>query len=137
ILTLLKKNNIDQLKNLDGIGETQIKSIKDFFANYTNSQIVKSLFNLINIEDFNSIDENGVLKGQTFLLTGKLEKMSRAEAKALIEKNSGNVVSNVSKKLDYLIVGEKPTKRKIESAKELKVKIITQSEWLKMLNLTG
>ena len=63
--------------------------------------------------------------------------MSRAEAKALIEKNSGNVVSNVSKKLDYLIVGEKPTKRKIESAKELKVKIINQSEWLKMLNLTG
>ena len=63
--------------------------------------------------------------------------MSRAEAKALIEKNSGNVVSNVSKKLDYLIVGEKPTKRKIESAKEFKVKIINQSEWLKMLNLTG
>ena len=136
-LTLLNKKNIEELKNLDGIGETQIKSIKDFFANYTNSQIVKSLFNLINIEDFNSIDENGVLKGQTFLLTGKLEKMSRAEAKALIEKNSGNVVSNVSKKLDYLIVGEKPTKRKIESAKELKVKIINQSEWLKMLNLTG
>jgi len=136
-LTLLNKKKIEELKNLDGIGETQIKSIKDFFANYTNSQIVKSLFNLINIEDFNSIDENGVLKGQTFLLTGKLEKMSRAEAKALIEKNSGNVVSNVSKKLDYLIVGEKPTKRKIESAKELKVKIINQSEWLKMLNLTG
>ena len=136
-LTLLNKKKIEELKNLDGIGETQIKSIKDFFANYTNSQIVKSLFNLINIEDFNSIDENGVLKGQTFLLTGKLEKMSRAEAKALIEKNSGNVVSNVSKKLDYLIVGEKPTKRKIESAKEFKVKIINQSEWLKMLNLTG
>ncbi|SMF71353.1 NAD-dependent DNA ligase LigA [Candidatus Pelagibacter sp. HIMB1321] len=136
-LTLLNKKKIEELKNLDGIGETQIKSIKDFFANYTNSQIVKSLFNLIYIEDFNSIDENGVLKGQTFLLTGKLEKMSRAEAKALIEKNSGNVVSNVSKKLDYLIVGEKPTKRKIESAKEFKVKIINQSEWLKMLNLTG
>ena len=136
-LTLLNKKKIEELKNLDGIGETQIKSIKDFFVNYTNSQIVKSLFNLINIEDFNSIDENGLLKGQTFLLTGKLEKMSRAEAKALIEKNSGNVVSNVSKKLDYLIVGEKPTKRKIESAKEFKVKIINQSEWLKMLNLTG
>ena len=38
------------------------------------------------------------------------------------------------KKLNYLIIGEKPTKRKIDSAKELKIKILTQSEWLKMLN---
>ena len=50
------------------------------------------------------------------MLTGKLDRMSRAEAKSLIEQNSGSIISNVSKKLDYLIVGEKPTKRKIEHA---------------------
>ena len=71
------------------------------------------------------------------MLTGKLNGMSRAEAKTLIEQNSGAIISNVSKKLNYLIVGEKPTKRKIENAKELKVKIINQSEWLKMLNKTS
>ena len=60
--------------------------------------------------------------------------MSRAEAKSLIEQNSGSIISNVSKKLDYLIIGEKPTKRKIESAKDLKVKILSQKDWLKMLN---
>ena len=60
--------------------------------------------------------------------------MSRAEAKFLIEQNSGSIVSNVSKKLNYLIIGEKPTKRKIENAKELKIKILTQEDWLEMLN---
>ena len=71
---------------------------------------------------------------KNFLLTGKLMGISRAEAKSLIEKNSGTIISNVSKKLDYLIVGEKPTKRKVEAAKNLKIKIINQAEWSKMLN---
>ena len=68
------------------------------------------------------------------MLTGKLEGMSRAEAKSLIEENSGSIVSTVSKKLDYLIIGEKPTKKKIDLAKELKIKILNQREWLKMLD---
>ena len=68
------------------------------------------------------------------MLTGKLLNMSRSEAKSLIEQNSGSVISNVSKKLDYLIVGEKPTKRKMEAAKQLNVKVINQNEWLKLLN---
>ena len=68
------------------------------------------------------------------MLTGKLENMSRAEAKSLIEKNSGTIISNVSKKLDYLIIGSKPTKRKIIQAKELKIKILNQNNWLLMLN---
>ncbi|MDB9746615.1 hypothetical protein OAB07_00905 [Candidatus Pelagibacter sp.] len=68
------------------------------------------------------------------MLTGKLLNMSRSEAKSLIEQNSGSVISNVSKKLDYLIAGEKPTKRKVEAAKQLNVKVINQNEWLKLLN---
>ena len=71
------------------------------------------------------------------MLTGKLQGISRAEAKSLIEQNSGSIVSNVSKKLDYLIVGEKATKRKVDNAKELKIKILSQSEWLNMLNKTS
>ena len=68
------------------------------------------------------------------MLTGKLNGVSRAEAKSLIEKNSGKIISNVNQKLDYLIVGEKPTSKKINLAKELNIKIIDQKEWLKMLN---
>ena len=81
--------------------------------------------------------KNGLLKNRTFMLTGKLNGISRAEAKSLIEENSGTTVSSVSKKLNYLIVGEKPTKRKIEVAKELKVATINQSQFLRMLNKTS
>ena len=54
-----------------------------------------------------------------------------------IEQNSGKIISNVNKKLNYLIVGEKPTIKKVNNAKELKIKVITQEEWKKMLNETS
>ena len=81
--------------------------------------------------------QNGLLKNNSFLVTGKLNGISRAEVKSIIEENSGITVSTVSKKLNYLIIGEKPTRRKVESAKELKIKIINQDDFLKMLNKTS
>jgi len=77
------------------------------------------------------------LQNKTFMITGKLQGISRAEAKSLIEENSGSIVSNVSKKLDYLIVGEKPTRRKLDLARQINIKILSQSEWLKMLKKTS
>ena len=71
------------------------------------------------------------------MLTGKLNGISRAEAKSLIEQNSGKIISNVNKKLDYLIAGDKPTLTKINTATEWNIKIINQTEWLKMLNKIG
>ena len=68
------------------------------------------------------------------MFTGKLSNISRAEAKSLIEENSGKILSNVSKKLDYLVVGEKPTTKKVKQAKELSIKVISQSEWEQILN---
>ena len=68
------------------------------------------------------------------MFTGKLSDMSRAEAKFLIEQNSGSVVSSVNKKLKYLITGEKPTNRKVQQAKELGIRILSQKEWLNLLN---
>ena len=65
------------------------------------------------------------------MITGKLNGISRAEAKSLIEENSGTIVSSVSKKLNYLIIGEKPTKRKIEAAKNLKIITLDQKQFLK------
>ena len=60
--------------------------------------------------------------------------MSREEAKSVIEKNSGRILSSVSKKLDYLIVGDKPTSKKVNQAKDLGVKIINQTELINLLN---
>ena len=133
-LKLSDKKNIQDLINIDGIGDTQINSMKNFFSNKTNLVVLNNLAKELKIKDTISIKENGLLNNKTFMLTGKLEGMSRAEAKSLIEQNSGAIISNVSKKLDYLIIGDKPTRRKIEEAKELNIKILKQSEWLKMLN---
>ena len=68
------------------------------------------------------------------MFTGAFKNMSRSEAKSIAENNGGKVLSSVSKKLDYLISGDKPTKRKVENAKELKIKIINQDQFLRMLN---
>ena len=133
-LALTNNDKIDELLNIDGIGETQINSIKNFFSNQTNQKVLNELVKILSIKDSLEVKKDGLLKNKTFMLTGKLSGMSRAEAKSLIEQNSGTIISNVSKKLDYLIIGEKPTKRKIDNAKELKIKIINQEEWLKMLN---
>ena len=134
---LLKKNNYNELLNIDGIGETQVNSIKGFFSNETNIEVLNELSKVLEIKDSNNKKVNGLLKDKSFLVTGKLKGISRAEVKSLIEENSGNTVSSVSKKLNYLIVGEKPTKRKVESAEALKVKVISQNEFLKMLNKTS
>ena len=136
-LNLQNDSTLTEIENIDGIGETQIQSIKKFFSLKINRLILKELDQVLQIESLKKITNDGLLKGKTFMFTGKLLNISRSEAKNLIEKNSGSLVSNVSKKLDFLIIGEKPTKRKVESAKELKIKIITQSEWMKMLNLTS
>ena len=130
-------NDMNDLVNIDGIGETQIKSIKNFFLNKTNLKVLLELKKILKIVSVTQINKNGLLKNKTFMLTGKLNGISRAEAKSLIEQNSGKIISNVNKKLDYLIVGEKPTTKKVNNAKQLNINIINQKEWMKMLNKTS
>ena len=91
----------------------------------------------LSIKNAITIDNNGLFKNKTFMFTGKLNEISRAEAKSLIEQNSGKIISNINKKLDYLIIGEKPTIKKVNTAKEIGVKVINQQEWTKMLNKTS
>ena len=135
--SLSKEQRYEDLLNIDGIGETQINSIKSFFSNKVNLSILNELQKILNIKDKLIEKNNGLLKNKTFMLTGKLNGVSRAEAKSLIEENSGTTVSSISKKLNYLIIGEKPTKRKIEIAKELKIKTLDQTQFLIMLNKTS
>ena len=127
------KYNFNTFLNIDGIGETQINSLKKFFSNNINLEIIKELKKFIIIKKSN-LKKTGKLKNKTFIFTGKLDTMSRAEAKSLIEKNSGKILSNVNKKLDYLIIGEKPTTKKVLKAKELNIKVISEAEFLKLLN---
>ncbi len=130
---LTKNFNFNSLANLDGIGETQISSLKNFFSDQINLNIVKKLISILNIKNV-SVNTKGKLINKTFMFTGKLSSISRAEAKSLTEENSGKILSNVSKKLDYLVTGEKPTAKKVKQAKELNIKVISQPEWKKLLN---
>ena len=69
------------------------------------------------------------------MFTGGFKNMSRSEAKSIAENNGGKVLGSVSKKLDFLVVGNsKPTKKKIDQAKELNIKIISETEWNELLN---
>ena len=94
---------------------------------------MENLEKVLNVKNAEIKKTNGLLNNKTFMFTGKLVNMSRSEAKSIIEQNSGSIVSNVTKKLDYLIVGEKPTSRKVDAARNFKVKILDQFSWLKML----
>ena len=132
-LSLAKNHKINDLINIDGIGDTQIKSLESFFQNKINIKVVEKLSEVLKIKN-REIKRDGKLKNRSFMFTGKLQNISRAEAKSLIEKNSGSIVSSITKKLDYLVIGEKPTKRKIEQAKNLGIDIITQKEWSDLLN---
>ena len=134
---LSNQKNIESLSNIDGIGITQIQSIKKFFLNKTNIKVLSKLNQNLLIENVQQKNNDGLLKNKTFMITGKLNGVSRAEAKSLIEQNSGKIISNVNKKLDYLIAGEKPTTKKINIANELNIKVIDQKEWLEMLNKVG
>ena len=134
---LSKNKKYDELLNIDGIGETQVNSIKNFFSNKLNIDVMDQLEIILNIKDALDENKNGKFKDKTFMITGKLNGISRGEVKSLIEENAGTTVSSVSKKLNYLIIGEKPTKRKIEAAKNLKIITLDQKQFLTLLNKTS
>ena len=131
-----RKEILNNLQDLDGIGSTQINSIKVFFLNSKNIEVVKSLIKVLEIKDYNNSNKKGKFSNKNLMFTGGFEKISRSEAKALTEDNGGKVLGSISKKLNILVVGDsKPTKRKIEKAKELKIQIINEKDWYKILNI--
>ncbi len=132
-LKIVNQNKFDQFLNIDGIGETQLNSLKKFFKKLENINITNELSKILNIKS-REVNNKGKLKNKTFMFTGKLINMSRAEAKSLVEQNSGNIVSTVNKKLDFLVIGEKPTNKKIELAKKINVKILNQKDLSKLLD---
>jgi len=119
------------------LGETQVNSIKSFFSNKTNIKVLSELEKVLVVKKAIQNSDDGLLKNKTFLVTGKLNGISRAELKSLIEENSGKTISSVSKNLNYLIVGDKPTKKKIDNAKQLRINVIDQDAFMRMLNKTS
>jgi len=131
-----RKNLLTNIAELDGIGSAQLKSLEEFFLNKSNSEITLSLIKNLEIEDSKILNKKGKLSMKTVMFTGGLEKISRSEAKSLVEDNGGKVLGSISKKLNILVTGNnKPTKSKIEKARALSVSIISEEEWYKLLKI--
>ena len=127
---LLSKKNIDHVLNelldLDGIGETQTDSIKSFFSKDKNKRICEDLMNRLIIKEYSVKSKKGKFTNKKIMFTGGFQEMSRSEAKSIAENHGGKVLGSVSKKLDYLVVGDsKPTLKKINQAKDLNIKVIS------------
>ena len=131
-----RKEILSSLGDLDGIGATQIKSIENFFLVPKNIYIVESLIKVLEVKDYKILNKEGIFGNKNLMFTGGFEKISRSEAKSLTEDNGGKVLGTISKKLDILVIGDsKPTKKKIDKAKELQIKIINEKDWYKLLNI--
>ena len=129
----LLMNEINSLDEIDGIGETQIESLIHFFKDKKNNKVVHELSKILNIQDFIEKKIDSFFSGKNIMFTGGFSTMSRSEAKSLAETLGAKILSSVTKKLDYLVIGlSKPTKNKVDKAKELGVKIIEEKEWLKL-----
>jgi len=133
-LEKLQNTTIEELLNMNGIGERTAQSIVEYFKNNKNREFVDKLIKNGVIIQPEEKKKTGELAGKTFVLTGSLESMSRDKAKQKIKDLGGEISENVSKKTVFVVVGADPGS-KYEKAKKLGVKILTENEFLEMLKM--
>jgi len=130
-----KKFSLEDLQNLEDVGPKVAGSVHHFFSNKENIAMLEELekigLQLKNEKRQHVADGN--LSGQTFLFTGTLPTLKRSDAEAMAEANGGQILSGVSAKLNYLVVGE-DAGSKLDKAKKLNtIKIISEDEFLKLI----
>ena len=129
----IKNAKLEELTGVEDVGEIIAQNVLDYFSDEENVKEIERLFSLgvtILNEDDISLSDN--LKGLTFVLTGTLPSYSRPDMSALIEKHGGKVSSSVSKNTSYVLAGEEAG-GKLDKAKALGVKIISEADILKMM----
>jgi DNA ligase (NAD+) len=128
----LKKASREELEKIPDIGEKVSESIYNWFQQKSNQKLIDDLIKVgVKILPPETIGKK--LQGITFVITGTLELMNRAEAEKKIRLQGGHPTNSVSKQTDYLIVGKEPGSSKLERAKELGVKTIREKEFLEMI----
>lgn len=132
----LRKFDEEALQKLEDVGPKVSASIVQFFKNDDNITMIEELeklgLNLVN--EKNSRDGEGNLQGQTFLFTGTLQRLKRSEAEELVEQHGGKILSGVSSKLNYLVVGE-DAGSKLEKAKKIAtIRIISEEQFQKLVD---
>jgi len=135
-LDMLRNSSIIEIQKMEGVGPNIARSIADWFLLQSNRELLckfkeHGIWPVINSAGFS--EEILPLKGITFVITGTLEGLSREEAKEIIEQNGGRVSESISKKTDYLLVGDDPGS-KLEKASKLRIAIINKQSLLKLLS---
>jgi DNA ligase (NAD+) len=131
----LRQASLETLANTEDVGEIIAKSLFDWFGDSRNQQLLERLRKAgLNFESqlYKPQAAAGPFAGKTFVLTGTLPSLTREDATAKIEALGGKVSSSVSKKTDYVLAGEEAGS-KLEKAQKLGVKIISEEEFLKLL----
>jgi DNA ligase (NAD+) len=135
-LERLSKASLEDLINVDEIGDVIAKSVVAFFNNLVNIQILERLkatglqFELSEEEKFNQTDK---LTGLTFVISGVFEQFSRNDLKKSIEDNGGKVSSSISKKTNYILAGDNMGPSKRTKAETLGIPIISETDYLNMI----
>ena len=130
-----KNFSLEELQNLEDVGPKVAGSIHHFFSNKENIKMLDELEKLgLQLKnEKKQLTTGGNLSGQSFLFTGTLPTLKRSDAEAMVEENGGQILSGVSAKLNYLVVGE-DAGSKLEKAKKINtVKIISEDEFLQMI----
>jgi DNA ligase (NAD+) len=127
----LKRASLEELQKVKDIGPLVAKSIYDFFREKRNLDFIEKL-KKVGIKIVEEKPKKQTLKGLTFVFTGGLESMSREEAKKKVRELGGDVSESVSKRVNYVVVGNEPGS-KLEKAKKLGIKTITEKEFLELL----
>ncbi len=132
----LMKASYEELITVDEIGDRIAQSIIDFSNNLSNIQLVNRLksyrLQLEIKEDLNT-KTSVILAGKTFVISGIFETISREELKTVIENNGGKVGSSISSKTNYVIAGENMGPSKRTKAEDLKIPIISEFDFFKMI----
>lgn len=129
--------SVEQLCTLEDIGPKVAGSVHQFFQTHENLHLLDELeslgLSLVNHHRKTGNEEGGALDGKTFLFTGTLSHFKRSDAEAMVEERGGKLLSGVSSKLDFLVVGEEAGS-KLEKAKKLgTVKVLTEQEFLELV----
>jgi DNA ligase (NAD+) len=131
----LSTMSLEQLQSMEDVGVKVANSIYQFFRNPGNIELLKELEALgLNLRSEKKTSaEGGALAGQTFLFTGTLSRLKRSEAEEMVEARGGKLLSGVSSKLNYLVVGE-DAGSKLEKAKKIpQIHILTEEQFLKLM----
>jgi len=124
----------EEIENVYGVGPEVAQSLSFYLSDEENQALIKKLIkNGVKVRDYHSPVERNKLNGQSFVVTGVLENLTRDETHKKIVQYGGKVMSSVSAQTNYLVAGEEPGS-KLEKAKRLGVKIITEQELLNLIS---